>query len=105
MWRIWTFSIFALSSASNPQTSCSNVARETGKTIPQLALNWLLGRPTVASVIIGAHSEDQLRENIAATGWNLAPEHIALLDAASAEPKIYPYWHQAGFSRNPTPVD
>lgn len=80
------------------------VAQQTGKTIPQIALNWLLGRPTVTSLIIGAHSEDQLRENIAATGWSLAPEHIALLDEASAEPKIYPYWHQSGFSRNPSLV-
>jgi aryl-alcohol dehydrogenase-like predicted oxidoreductase len=80
------------------------VAQQTGKTIPQIALNWLLGRPTVASVIIGGHSEEQLRENIAASGWRLAAEHVALLDEASAEPKIYPYWHQNGFSRNPSPI-
>ncbi len=81
------------------------VAQQTGKTIPQIALNWLLARPTVTSLIIGAHSEDQLRENIAATVWSLAPEHVALLDEASAQPKIYPYWHQSGFSRNPSPVN
>lgn len=81
------------------------VAQQTGKTIPQIALNWLLGRPTVTSLIIGAHSEDQLHENIAATGWSLEPEHVALLDEASAQPKIYPYWHQSGFSRNPSPVN
>ena len=81
------------------------VAQQTGKTIPQIALNWLLGRPTVTSLIIGAHSEDQLRENIAATGWSLAPEYVALLDEASVQPKIYPYWHQSGFSRNPSPVN
>jgi aryl-alcohol dehydrogenase-like predicted oxidoreductase len=80
------------------------VSKQTGKTIPQIALNWLLGRPTVASLIIGAHTEEQLRENIAATGWALAPEHAALLDEASQEPKVYPYWHQNGFSRNPAPV-
>ena len=80
------------------------VAQQTGKTIPQIAINWLLGRPTVATVIIGAHSEDHLRENIAAVGWHLDPEHVALLDEASAEPKIYPYWHQSGFDRNPFPV-
>jgi len=80
------------------------VAQQTGKTIPQIALNWLLRRPTVASLIIGAHTEAQLRENIAATEWKLAPEQVALLDEASAEPMIYPYWHQAGFSRNPFPV-
>jgi aryl-alcohol dehydrogenase-like predicted oxidoreductase len=81
------------------------VAQQTGKTIPQIAINWLIGRPTVVSVIIGAHGEDQLRENIAAAGWSLSSEHLALLDEASAEPKIYPYWHQAGFSRNPFPVE
>ena len=80
------------------------VERETGRTIPQIALTWLLGRPTVSSVIIGAHTEDQLRENIAAADWKLSPEHTALLDEASAQPMIYPYWHQAGFSRNPFPV-
>jgi len=82
-----------------------SVAQQTGKSIPQIALNWLLGRPTVASLIIGAHNEDQLRENIAATGWSLDAEHVTLLEEASAEPKIYPYWHQAGFSRNPAPVN
>jgi aryl-alcohol dehydrogenase-like predicted oxidoreductase len=81
-----------------------NVAQQTGKTIPQVALNWLLRRPTVATLIIGAHTEEQLRENIAAAAWSLEPEHIALLDKASAEPKIYPYWHQNGFSRNPSPI-
>ena len=82
-----------------------SVAQQTGKTIPQIALNWLLGRPTVASLIIGVHNEEQLRENIAATGWSLDAEHVTLLEEASAEPKIYPYWHQAGFSRNPAPVN
>jgi aryl-alcohol dehydrogenase-like predicted oxidoreductase len=80
------------------------VAQQTGKTVPQIALNWLLGRPTVATIIIGARSEAQLRENIGAMGWQLTPEQVALLDEASAEPKIYPYWHQSGFERNPLPV-
>ncbi len=80
------------------------VAQQTGKTIPQIALNWLLGRPTVASIIIGARSEAQLRENIGATGWQLSLEQVALLDEASKEPKIYPYWHQDGFERNPFPA-
>jgi aryl-alcohol dehydrogenase-like predicted oxidoreductase len=81
------------------------VSQETGKTIPQIALNWLLGRPTVTTLIIGARNETQLRENIAATGWQLSPEQVALLDEASKEPKIYPYWHQNGFERNPFPTN
>lgn len=80
------------------------VARETGRTVPQVALNWVLQRPSVSSVIIGARNEEQLRQNIAAAGWKLTPEQIAKLDAASAVPKAYPYWHQAGFERNPPPV-
>ncbi len=81
------------------------VARETGKTVPQVALNWLLQRPTVASLIIGARNEEQLRQNLGAVGWNLTPGQVARLDAASARTKVYPYWHQTGFEeRNPSPV-
>jgi aryl-alcohol dehydrogenase-like predicted oxidoreductase len=81
------------------------VAKETGKTVPQVALNWLLQRPTVSSVIIGARNEDQLRQNLAAVGWNLSPEQVAKLDRASAVTPIYPYWHQWQFAeRNPLPV-
>ncbi|WP_437768319.1 aldo/keto reductase [Sorangium sp. So ce281] len=81
------------------------VAKETGKTVPQIALNWLLQRPSVANVIIGARNEEQLRQNLGAVGWNLAPEHIAKLDAASKAKLPYPYFHQTGFSeRNPFPV-
>ena len=81
------------------------VATETGKSVPQIALNWLLQRPTVATVIVGARNEEQLRQNLGAVGWNLTTEQIARLDAASARPKIYPYWHQAGFKdRNPFPT-
>ena len=81
------------------------VARETGKTVPQVALNWLLQRPTVATVLIGARDEAQLRENRGAVGWTLATDPIAALDAASAAPLAYPYWHQDGFrERNPAPV-
>jgi aryl-alcohol dehydrogenase-like predicted oxidoreductase len=80
------------------------VAQQTGKTIPQIALNWLLGRPTVATLIIGARNETQLRENLGALGWKLTSEQVALLDEASAVPKIYPYWHQYGFERNPFPA-
>jgi len=80
------------------------VAAETGKTVPQIALNWLLQRPTVSTVIIGARNADQLRQNLGAVGWNLTPEQVAKLDVASATPLAYPYWHQYGFSRNPFPV-
>jgi len=81
------------------------VAAETGKTIPQIALNWLLQRPTVATIIVGARNEEQLRQNLGAIGWRLTPEQIARLDAASVTPLAYPYWHQRGFTeRNPPPV-
>ena len=82
-----------------------SVAKETGKSIPQVALNWLFHRPTVSSVIIGARNEQQLKDNLGAVGWNLTAEQIKKLDAASATAKPYPYWHQSGFSeRNPPPV-
>ncbi|WP_165246618.1 aldo/keto reductase [Paludisphaera soli] len=82
------------------------VAAEVGKTVPQVALNWLLQRPTVATVVIGARNEEQLRQNLGAVGWNLTPDQVARLDAASARPLAYPYWHQkAAFAeRNPFPV-
>jgi aryl-alcohol dehydrogenase-like predicted oxidoreductase len=81
------------------------VAQATGKTVPQVALNWLLQRPSVATVIIGARNEEQLRQNLGAVDWSLSPEQIARLDAASATPLAYPYWHQRGFAeRNPPPV-
>jgi aryl-alcohol dehydrogenase-like predicted oxidoreductase len=81
------------------------VARETGKTVPQIAINWLLQRPTVASVIIGARTEEQLRQNLGAVDWRLSAEQIAKLDEASATTPAYPYWHQHQFAeRNPPPV-
>ncbi|MHA7628427.1 aldo/keto reductase [Corallococcus sp. M7] len=81
------------------------VAQETGKTVPQVALNWLLQRPTVSNVIIGARTEEQLRQNLGAIGWNLTPAQVATLDAASATPWPYPYFHQRQFhERNPFPV-
>ena len=81
-------------------------ARETGKSIPQVALNWLLQRPTVGSIVIGARNEAQLRDNLGAAGWTLTPAQIAKLDAASAVPLAYPYWHQRAIygERNPPPV-
>jgi aryl-alcohol dehydrogenase-like predicted oxidoreductase len=81
------------------------VAAETGKSVPQIALNWLLQRPTVSTVIIGARNEDQLRQNLAAVGWKLSPEQVARLDAASAKTPVYPYWHQQFFPElNPFPA-
>ena len=73
------------------------VAKETGKSVPQIALNWLLQRPTVSTIIIGARTEEQLRHNLGAVGWNLTQEQVAKLDAASAIAPAYPYWHQRGY--------
>jgi aryl-alcohol dehydrogenase-like predicted oxidoreductase len=81
------------------------IAKETGKTVPQIALNWLLARPTVSSVIVGARNEEQLRANLQSVGWKLTPEQIAKLDAASEVTLPYPYWHQRqSADRNPAPV-
>ena len=82
------------------------VAKDTGKSIPQIAINWLLQRPTISSVIIGARNEEQLKHNLGSVGWQLSAEHIKKLDAASYVTPIYPYWHQRRtFSdRNPPPV-
>jgi aryl-alcohol dehydrogenase-like predicted oxidoreductase len=81
------------------------VSQETGKSVPQIALNWLLQRPSVATLIIGARNEEQLKQNLGALGWKLSTEQIAKLDAASATTLPYPYWHQRGFQeRNPAPV-
>jgi aryl-alcohol dehydrogenase-like predicted oxidoreductase len=80
-------------------------AKETGKTVPQIALNWLLQRPTVSNVIMGARNEEQLRQNLGAVGWDLTLAQVAKLDAASATTPIYPYWHQRQFGdRNPPPT-
>ena len=81
------------------------VAQETGKTIAQVALNWLLQRPTVANIVIGARDEEQLRQNLGAIGWSLNAEQVARLDRASHQTPIYPYWHQRNFDeRNPKPT-
>jgi aryl-alcohol dehydrogenase-like predicted oxidoreductase len=73
------------------------VARETGKTVPQIAINWLLQRPTVSTVILGARNEEQLKQNLGAIGWDLTHEQVTKLDAASEVPVPYPYWHQRQF--------
>ncbi|MFT3676414.1 MAG: aldo/keto reductase [Chitinophagaceae bacterium] len=82
----------------------NEVAAETGKTVAQVALNWLLQRPTVSSIIIGARNEEQLKQNLEAVGWNLNRSQVQKLDAASDVPSIYPYWHQwKNKTLNPTP--
>jgi len=81
------------------------VARDIGKTAAQVALNWVLQRPTVASAVVGARNEEQLRQNLGAVGWTLDPAHVAKLDAASKRKPIYPYWHQRQFPQLcPSPV-
>ena len=83
------------------------VAEETGKKIPQIALNWLLQRPTVSSVIVGARNEEQLRQNLGAVGWSLTSEQVAKLDEASAVTAPYPhfpYRRQEGFARLNPPM-
>ncbi len=86
--------------------SLDALAGETGKTVAQVAINWLLQRPTVANVIVGARDELQLRQNMGAVGWSLTAAQVARLDAASARTPVYPYWHQRGFKeRNPPPVE
>ncbi|MGW0411884.1 aldo/keto reductase [Streptomyces collinus] len=86
-----------------------DIARETGKAIPQIAINWLLQRPTVSSVIIGARNEEQLRQNLGSVGWTLTPDQMRRLDAASSSTAPYPYFpyqRQEGFARlNPSVVE
>jgi aryl-alcohol dehydrogenase-like predicted oxidoreductase len=90
----------------NVVDAIDEVAKETGKTVPQIAINWLLQRPTVCNVIIGARTEEQLKQNLGAVGWNLTPEQVAKLDAASKTVPAYPYWHQrvSAADRNPPPT-
>lgn len=81
------------------------VSKETGHSIPQVALNWVLSRPSVSSVIIGARNETQLADNLGTIAWKLTAEQIAKLDLASKVQRPYPYWHQLQFKeRNPRAV-
>jgi len=80
------------------------LAEETGKSVAQIAINWLLQRPTVSSIIIGARNEEQLKQNLDAVGWNLTMDEVKRLDKASEQPPIYPYWHQRqNLTLNPPP--
>jgi aryl-alcohol dehydrogenase-like predicted oxidoreductase len=81
------------------------VAKESGRTVPQVALNWLLQRPSISTVVFGARNEEQLRQNLGAVGWSLTADQVAKLDTASDVTPVYPYWHQRQFGeRNPPPV-
>jgi aryl-alcohol dehydrogenase-like predicted oxidoreductase len=83
----------------------AEVAEQTGKTVPQVALNWLLQRPSISTVIFGARNEEQLRQNLGAVGWSLSSEQVARLDAAGDVTPVYPYWHQRQFlERNPVAI-
>ncbi len=89
----------------NTIDALDEVAAETGKTLAQVALNWLLQRPTVSSIIIGARNEEQLKQNLGAAGWNLTTEQVKKLDTASDVPTVYPYWHQRqNTTLNPLPA-
>ncbi|MFC3909367.1 aldo/keto reductase [Legionella dresdenensis] len=74
------------------------LSEETGKTVSQIAINWLLQKPTVCSVLIGVRSEEQLQQNLGAVGWSLTDEQIKKLDEISQQGLPYPYWHQARWS-------
>lgn len=89
----------------NVVDALDGIAAETGKTVAQVALNWLLQRPTVSNIVVGARNEGQLVQNLGALGWNLTAEQVAKLDAVTGKTPPYPYWHQMGFDdRNPKPV-
>ena len=96
-WEVPEERLFAVTDA------LETVSNEVGHSIPRVALAWLLSRPTISSIVIGARNVAQLRDNLAATEVELTPEHIATLDAASAVRPAYPYWHQRRTSlvRNP----
>jgi aryl-alcohol dehydrogenase-like predicted oxidoreductase len=81
----------------------ADIARDRGVTAAQVAINWVISKPGVTTTILGARNEDQLKDNLAAASWRLAPEEVARLDEVSALPEPYPYWHQHkfGLERNP----
>jgi aryl-alcohol dehydrogenase-like predicted oxidoreductase len=89
----------------NVVDALDKIANEVGKTVSQVALNWLLQRPTVCNIVMGARNEEQLLQNLGSVGWNLSSSQVVALDAASARYPVYPYWHQMNFDhRNPKPV-
>jgi len=80
------------------------IAKETGKSIAQISLNWLLQRPSVSSIVIGARNEEQLKQNLGALNWKLSAAHVAKLDEASSVQRTYPYWHQSWFPKLNPPI-
>ena len=99
-WDIPTERLFAVTDV------LETLSAELGHSIPQIALAWLLSRPTISSIVIGARNLAQLQDNLAATQVQLSEAQIARLDAASAVRPPYPYWHQRRtfLRRNPPPV-
>ena len=81
----------------------TDVARARAVTPAQVALNWVMNKPGVDTVIVGARDEAQLRDNLAAAAFRLSAEEMTLLDEVSALPEPYPMWHQHkfGIERNP----
>ncbi|MEQ8176950.1 MAG: aldo/keto reductase [Amphiplicatus sp.] len=75
----------------------TEVGEEAGKSVPQVALNWLLQRPTISTLVVGARNEEQLKENLGAVGWSLSAEQMTRLNEASRVEPPYPVWHQRGF--------
>jgi aryl-alcohol dehydrogenase-like predicted oxidoreductase len=75
------------------------VGEAHGVSAAQVALAWLLTRPTVASLIVGGRTEAQFRDSLAAVSLRLSPEELARLNEVSKPPLIYPYWHQGQFAR------
>jgi aryl-alcohol dehydrogenase-like predicted oxidoreductase len=77
-----------------------SIAEEHGVSAAQVALAYLLGRPAVTSLVIGAKTTEQLADNLAAANLVLTAEERIGLDDVSAVPLIYPYWHQAKTARD-----
>ncbi|MBL8691584.1 MAG: aldo/keto reductase [Rhodospirillaceae bacterium] len=113
----WPPEISAVQGANGPQIPdeqfyqivdvLQDIARETGRSVSQAALNWVLRRPTISSVVIGARNEAQLKDNLGAADFTLSPEQVKRLDEVSERPIAYPYWHQRkplAAIRNPVPV-
>ncbi|MBV9206141.1 MAG: aldo/keto reductase [Actinobacteria bacterium] len=76
------------------------IAEQRGVSAAQVALAYTVARPGVTSLVIGARTDEQLADNLAAASLSLSDEERAQLDAASAPPLIYPYWHQAKTARD-----
>ena len=81
------------------------ISNEVDRSVSQVSLNWVLQRPTVATLVIGARNEAQLRDNLGATDFQLSSQQIQRLDDVSRREPVYPYWHQRTiFGERNTPV-